>query len=75
MPDSQARILTTHAGSLPRPPVLTQLFARRSRGDRIDEAALAQAGGEAVNWVVGKQVETGLDVVSNGEPQRESFVL
>jgi 5-methyltetrahydropteroyltriglutamate--homocysteine methyltransferase len=75
MPDSQARILTTHAGSLPRPPVLTQLFARRSRGDRIDEAALAQAGGEAVNWVVGKQVETGLDVISNGEQQRESFVL
>ena len=70
-----ARILTTHAGSLPRPPELTRLFARRSRGDPVDEERLAAAGREAVAWVVGQQRQVGLDVISNGEQQRESFVL
>jgi 5-methyltetrahydropteroyltriglutamate--homocysteine methyltransferase len=72
---SAARILTTHAGSLPRPPLLTQLFTRRSQGDRVDEALLAAAGREAVAWVVDKQRQAGLDIISNGEQQRESFVL
>jgi 5-methyltetrahydropteroyltriglutamate--homocysteine methyltransferase len=75
MAGSDRRILTTHAGSLPRPPSLTELYARRSRGVAIDETALAEAGGEAVHWVVGKQRDVGLDIISNGEQQRESFVL
>ncbi len=75
MPNSTARILTTHAGSLPRPPRLTQLFTRRSRGEAIDEMELAEAGRQAVAWVVGRQREVGLDIISNGEQQRESFVL
>ena len=72
---TNTRILTTHAGSLPRPPELTSLFARRARGESIDEEALAAAGRTAVAWVVGKQREIGIDVISNGEQQRESFVL
>src|SRR6516164_10305672 len=36
-----ARILTTHAGSLPRPPELTGLFTQRSLGKSVDEEALA----------------------------------
>jgi len=74
MPDG-TRILTTHAGSLPRPPELTRLFASRSRGKTVDEEALAAAGREAVSWVVAKQRQVGIDVISNGEQQRESFVL
>jgi len=72
---SDQRILTTHAGSLPRPPELTGLFTRRSHGESVDEEALAAAGREAVAWVVAKQRAIGIDVVSNGEQQRESFVL
>jgi len=72
---TNTRILTTHAGSLPRPPELTSLFARRARGESIDEEALAATGRAAVAWVVGKQREIGIDVISNGEQQRESFVL
>jgi 5-methyltetrahydropteroyltriglutamate--homocysteine methyltransferase len=74
MPDG-ARILTTHAGSLPRPPELTRLFTSRSRGETVDEEALAAAGREAVSWVVAKQRQVGIDLISNGEQQRESFVL
>src|SRR5262245_63586412 len=75
MPTSDQRILTTHAGSLPRPPLLTHLFTRRSQGETIDATALAAAGREAVAWVVDKQRQAGLDIISNGEQQRESFVL
>jgi 5-methyltetrahydropteroyltriglutamate--homocysteine methyltransferase len=75
LPKSDPRILTTHAGSLPRPPELTHLFASRSRGQTVDEKALAAAGRDAVAWVVAKQREIGIDVISNGEQQRESFVL
>jgi 5-methyltetrahydropteroyltriglutamate--homocysteine methyltransferase len=74
MPKRGGRILTTHAGSLPRPPELTHLFTRRSRGETVDEDALASAGREAVAWVVAKQREVGIDIISNGE-QRGSLVL
>jgi 5-methyltetrahydropteroyltriglutamate--homocysteine methyltransferase len=69
------RILTTHAGSLPRPVALTRLHTARSRGEAIDEKLLESEGSEAVPWVVAQQRACGLDVISNGEQQRESFVL
>jgi 5-methyltetrahydropteroyltriglutamate--homocysteine methyltransferase len=72
---TEARILTTHAGSLPRPAALTGLFTRRAQGEVIDEEALVAAGREAVAAVLAKQRAIGIDVVSNGEQQRESFVL
>src|SRR5215471_17264285 len=72
---TDARILTTHAGSLPRPAALTELFTRRAHGEMVDAAALVAAGREAVASVVAKQRAIGIDVVSNGEQQRESFVL
>lgn len=37
-------ILTTHAGSLPRPKSLVELYARRADGKEIDEARLAEEG-------------------------------
>ncbi|MBO0742328.1 MAG: epoxyalkane--coenzyme M transferase, partial [Hyphomicrobiaceae bacterium] len=62
---TEARILTTHAGSLPRPAGLTGLFTRRAQGETIDEEALAAAGREAVASVLAKQRAIGIDVVSN----------
>ena len=72
---SETRILTTHAGSLPRPAALTAAYTARAHGKAIDAAAMARAGADAVPWVVDRQIEAGLDVVCNGEQQRESFVL
>jgi 5-methyltetrahydropteroyltriglutamate--homocysteine methyltransferase len=37
---SEDLILTTHPGSLPRPPQLTRLYAERARGESIDPAEL-----------------------------------
>jgi 5-methyltetrahydropteroyltriglutamate--homocysteine methyltransferase len=72
---SDTRILTTHAGSLPRPQALTKLYAARASGAAVDEAAMAAEGRAAVAAVVARQRECGVDVVGNGEQQRESFVL
>ena len=41
---SDERILTTHTGSLPRPPELTRLYVRRTRGESIDPAELDRLG-------------------------------
>lgn len=72
---STDRILTTHTGSLPRPPALTALYARRAAGEAVDAAALDLAGKAATRHVVRKQIECGIDVGNNGEQQREAFFL
>jgi len=75
MTKRENRILVTHTGSLPRPEALTALYARRSRGEAIDQAALAAAGRAALKAIVPRQLATGIDIPNNGEQQRDSFVL
>src|SRR5258707_11272610 len=75
MQRSTSRILTTHAGSLPRPRELTRLYAQRAAGAPADDAEIARAGREAVRRIVDKQREAGIDVGNNGEQQRDSFFL
>ena len=69
------RILCTHTGSLPRPPALTRLHARRARGEPVGAAEVAAAARAAVAGIVPQQIAAGLDIVNNGEQGRESFVL
>ena len=71
---SDSRILTTHTGSLPRPAELVQLYVAKGRGEPVD-AQLAEAGHAALDHVVRKQHEAGIDVGNNGEQQREAFFL
>jgi 5-methyltetrahydropteroyltriglutamate--homocysteine methyltransferase len=70
---SQSRILTTHVGSLPRPPALRDLLVRQDRGDPIDAAAFAHEADAAVRHVVEKQLEAGIDVGNDGEQPRVGF--
>jgi 5-methyltetrahydropteroyltriglutamate--homocysteine methyltransferase len=72
---SQDRILTTHAGSLPRPPELVRLYVRRAAGEAVDAAEIEAAGRQALRWVVPQQITAGIDVGNNGEQQREGFFL
>lgn len=67
------RILTTHAGSLPRPRPLVALHKARYEGKDVEPEILAQTVEEATRTVVQKQIEAGLDIVNNGEVGRESF--
>ena len=71
---SDTRILTTHTGSLPRPPALVELYVRKAAGEAVD-AELAEAGHAAMEEVVRKQRDAGIDIGNNGEQQREAFFL
>ncbi len=73
MKHSADRILTTHAGSLPRPASLVALHTARYSGAAVEEAALAQAVEKATRAVIARQIEAGLDIINNGELGRESF--
>lgn len=70
---SKGRILTTHAGSLPRRDRLVAMLVKKSRGEEVDNAAMVAEIEQATRYVVGKQLEAGIDVGNNGEQSRESF--
>jgi 5-methyltetrahydropteroyltriglutamate--homocysteine methyltransferase len=75
MQRSTTRILTTHTGSLPRPPdVLEAMRAQESAADAFDEADFEQRVAEAVAENVRHQAEAGLDVVNDGEVGKPSFM-
>ena len=67
------RILTTHVGSLPRPKDLLALLVARERGETYERAGFDEAVREAVMDVVARQVETGIDVVNDGEMSKISY--
>src|ERR1700730_10422813 len=75
MQRSEHRILTTHTGSLPRPPELVRRYVERARGDQVDPAERDRLGKAALRHVVDKQIASGVDVGNNGEQQREAFFL
>jgi 5-methyltetrahydropteroyltriglutamate--homocysteine methyltransferase len=64
---STSRILTTHVGSLIRPPEILDFLRAKQRGEKYDEAAYAKCLKDSVAAVVRQQGETGIDVVSDGE--------
>ncbi|MFM2257719.1 MAG: hypothetical protein RIQ28_1566 [Pseudomonadota bacterium] len=70
MPD---RILTTHVGSLPRSAAVTELVFAQERGEAVDEAEFDRVIGAAVAEVVRLQVESGVDLVSDGEMSKISY--
>jgi 5-methyltetrahydropteroyltriglutamate--homocysteine methyltransferase len=74
MKQSTNRILTTHVGSLPRPDDLFELMLARMDGATVDESIYADRLRTAVNEVVQKQIDVGLDIVNDGETGKPSFI-
>jgi 5-methyltetrahydropteroyltriglutamate--homocysteine methyltransferase len=72
MQRSTQRILTTHTGSLPRPPEVVRLLLDEGAGS---EAALAAAVDAAVADVVARQVAAGIDVINDGEQGRTDYTV
>ncbi len=73
MKRSTDRILTTHVGSLVRPPGLVELMRAKENGQPYDQQELAARVQSSVREVVHKQVETGVDIPSDGEYGKPSF--
>ena len=74
MKHSTERILTTHVGSLPRPPDLLAMIQAKEQGEAFDPEAFATRVKDAVAEVVRKQAECGIDIVADGEMGRFGFI-
>ncbi len=74
MKTSTDRILTTHVGSIPRPDSIKDLLRARLNGEPVEDAVMARNVSQAVSDVVAKQASVGLDVVSDGEMGKTSFI-
>lgn len=68
------RILTTHVGSLIRPPEIVPYLEALEAGGAVDRAAFEPALRSAVSDVVKQQVDTGIDVVDDGEFGKISWI-
>ena len=64
---SSDRILTTHAGSLVRPPAILESLRAEAYGEAIDREAFARHLRPAVAGVVRRQAQAGVDIPSDGE--------
>src|SRR5262245_43828558 len=67
------RILTTHVGSLPRPPEVVDLLRRQPRGAAYAGPEFERQVAAAVPDLVGRQIEAGIDIVSDGEVSKASY--
>src|SRR5262249_15017462 len=74
MKHSTERILTTHAGSLPRPADLLELIQAKATGGPYDPDAFAARVRRAVGDIVRKQRELGVDVIEDGEMGKPGFI-
>jgi 5-methyltetrahydropteroyltriglutamate--homocysteine methyltransferase len=73
MKRSADRILTTHTGSLARPKALLDLMKARNNGEHVDDGEYEKQLKRAVVDVVRNQVESGIDVVNDGEQSKTGF--
>ena len=73
MQGSMDRIVTTHVGSLPRPKDVTDLVFAQEAGVPIDDAGFDQVIGKAVEDVLRRQRDVGIDLPSDGEMSKISY--
>jgi 5-methyltetrahydropteroyltriglutamate--homocysteine methyltransferase len=71
---SSDRILTTHTGSLPRPPDLVALLNGKELGESYDRAAFSGRVRRAIREIVRQQVDTGIDIVDDGEHSKVNWM-
>lgn len=67
-------LATTTVGSFPRPGWLADVDRSRARF-RLEGTALAEAQDDATALILGEQAALGLDLLTDGEQRRESFVM
>jgi 5-methyltetrahydropteroyltriglutamate--homocysteine methyltransferase len=74
MKHSTDKILTTHAGSLPRPDDWLEMMMARDKTGKTDDAAYKARNKQAVSDIVAKQRELGIDIIDDGEQGKPSFL-
>jgi 5-methyltetrahydropteroyltriglutamate--homocysteine methyltransferase len=71
---TSSRILTTHVGSIPRPENIREMVRTRLQAATFDQAEFDRRVETAVQDVVRKQAESGIDIVCDGELGKASFI-
>ena len=74
MKTSQDRILTTHTGSLPRGEALSDILVAKANDEAFDADAFETALQAALDDIVARQVEAGIDIGNDGEMPRTDFI-
>ena len=72
---SKDRIITTHVGSLPRPEELVEVMIAQDQGKTVDPGEYHAKLAAAVDGVVRKQIDLGVDVVDDGEFSKRGFAV
>jgi 5-methyltetrahydropteroyltriglutamate--homocysteine methyltransferase len=67
------RILTTHVGSLPRSAEVIEWLQLKEQGESYDPAEFDAVMRQGVDAVVARQIETGIDIVSDGETSKIGY--
>jgi len=75
MQHSTDRILTTHTGSLPRPPQVVELMLKEMEQPGTNQTALDAAVRDAITEVMAKQLACGLDIINDGEQGRTDYTV
>ena len=73
MKRSEHRILTTHVGSMIRPPELLSLAVAKQQGQPVDEVEYEQVLRDSVFEVVRRQAAAGVDIINDGEFGKSSW--
>src|SRR3979409_313198 len=71
---STSRILTTHTGSLPRPPDLVAMLNAKELGEPYGAKVFAARVERAISEVVQLQVDVGIDVIGDGEHSKFNWM-
>ena len=74
MKSSTGRIFTTHTGSLPRPGDLVAMLNAKELGEPYDRTTFAARVKRAVDEIVRQQVQTGIDIVGDGEHSKFNWM-
>ena len=70
---STDRIMTMHAGTLPRPQEMRERVMAKSRGEQVDDAQLTADIRRVIKENIGLQLENGIDSINDGELSKSSF--
>ena len=73
MKGSIDRILSTHVGSLPRSDAVVEQLLKKERGEAFDGARFDRVMKDGVAAIVARQLQLGLDIVSDGETSKISY--
>lgn len=68
-----SKIKTTHVGSLPRSKELSELLFKKDKKELFDKSQLDKIIENNVNKIVKKQIDIGIDVISDGEMSKISY--